>query len=75
MTQFHFDSAKKIEAKAHDFRGISPRKSFSPPYTPEPIAIVKRINSTIAEVVWTVLVQANLPKCLLPFALKHAIYV
>ena len=50
-------------------------KSFSPPYTPELIGIAERVNRTMVEAALSMLIQANLPSCLWPFALKHAIHV
>lgn len=46
-----------------------------PPYTPELNAIYERINRTLEEAASSLLIQAKLPGCLCPFALKHVIYV
>lgn len=50
-------------------------QSFSPPYTPEHNAIAERINRTLCDAARSLLIQASLPSCLWPFALKHVIYV
>ena len=55
--------------------GGKENKSISPPYTPELNGIAERVNRTMVEGSLAMLIQANLPSCLWPFALKHAIYV
>ena len=55
--------------------GVNQNKSFSPPYTPELNGIAERVNRTMVEAALSMLIQANLPSCLWPFALKHGIHV
>lgn len=50
-------------------------QSFSPPYTPELNAVAERVNRTIIESARSMLIQADLPHCLWPYAAKHVMYV
>ena len=59
----------------NDIGGVNQNKSFSPPYTPELNGIAERVNRTMVEAALSMLIQANLPSYLWPFALKHAIHV
>lgn len=75
IAKVHSDNAEEYIAlqdnPAHDLQGTS----FSPPYTPEHNAIAERINRTMEEAARALLLQANLPECLWPYALKHVIHV
>lgn len=46
-----------------------------PPYTPELNGISERVNRTMVETSRALLIQADLPRCLWPFALKLVILV
>lgn len=50
-------------------------KSHSPPYRPEHNSIAERVNRTVEDAARSILIQAKLPECLWPFALKHVMYV
>lgn len=50
-------------------------QSISPPYTSELNAIAERVNRNIVETDLSPLIQASLPRCLWPFALKQVAYV
>lgn len=75
IQKLHSDGAKEYKALENYFGGSGLNKSFSPPYTPEHNAIAERINRTLCDAARALLIQANLPVCLWPFALKHVIYV
>ncbi len=75
IQKLHSDGAEEYKALENYFGGNRMSKSFSPPYTPEHNAIAERINRTLGDAVRSLLIQANLPPCLWPFALKHVIYV
>lgn len=75
ITKFHSDGAKEYVALQNDLGGDGMNKSFSPPYTPELNGIAERVNRTMVEAARSLLIQADLPRCLWPFALKHVIYV
>ena len=71
----HSDGAKEYIALQNDIGGVNQNNSFSPPYTPELNRIAERVNRNMLEAALSMLIQANLPSCLWPFALKHAIHV
>ena len=75
IKKLHSDGAKEYLALQDSLGGGEESKSFSPPYTPELNGIAERVNRTMVEGALAMLIQANLPSCLWPFALKHAIYV
>jgi len=75
IQQLHSDGAEEYKALENYFGGSGISKSFSPPYTPEHNAIAERINRTLGDAARSLLIQANLPTCLWPFALKHVVYV
>lgn len=54
---------------------MSQNKSFAQPYTPELNGIAQRVNHTMVEAALSMLIQASLPSCLRPIAVKHTIYV
>lgn len=49
--------------------------STSLPNTPDLNGIAERSNRTLMEATRSLLCQANLPRCLWPFALKHAVLI
>ena len=71
----HSDCAKEYVSLQDAFRGEGVEKTFSPPYTPEHNGIAERVNRTVIEASRSLLIQANLPSSLWPFALKHVVYV
>lgn len=75
ISKIHSDGAKEYVALQKDLGGVVGDNSFSPPHTPELNAIAERINRTMVEAARSSLLQASLPGCLWPFALKHVIYV
>lgn len=75
ITKLHSDGAKEYVALQNDLGGVDGDKSFSPPHTPELNGIAERVNRTMVEAALALLIQANLPRCLWPFALKHVVYV
>lgn len=77
VIQLHSDGAKEYKAICFDYdsSAINVHKTFSAPYTPEHNAIAERVNRTMVEAARALLIQADLPTCLWPFALKHAINV
>lgn len=75
MNKVHSDGAKEYLALQDSLGGREEKKSFSPPYTPELNGIAERVSRTMVEGALAMLIQANLPSCLWPFALKHAIHV
>lgn len=75
VIHLHCDEGKEYETIDMDFKGNGIEKSVSPPYTPKLNAIAERLNRALTEAARSVLIEANLPKCLRPFALKHVIYV
>jgi len=75
IIKVHSDGAKEYVALQNDLGGGGSNKSFSPPYTPELNAIAERVNRTMVEAARSLLIQADLPPCLWPFALKHVIHV
>ena len=75
ISMVHSDGAKEYIALQNDIGGVNQNKSFSPPYTPELNGIAERVNRTMVEAALSMLIQANLPSCLWPFALKHAIHL
>jgi len=70
----HSDNAKEYVRLGKDLGG-GVDKSFAPAYTPELNAIAERVNRTIEDASRSMLIQANLPTCLWPFAVKHVVYV
>lgn len=75
IQKLHSDGAKEYKSLGKFFGGEDINNTFSPPYTPEHNAIAERINRTLCDAARSILIQANLPACLWPFALKHVIYV
>ena len=75
IAKIHSDGAKEYIALQNSLGGGEHNKSFSPPYTPELNAIAERVNRTMVEGALSMLIQANLPSCLWPYAVKHTIYV
>lgn len=77
IIQIHSDNAKEFLALQNDLGGlhVNRTKSFAPPHTPELNGIAERINRTMVEAALSLLIQADLPSCLCPFAFKHVIYV
>eukprot|EP00171_Calliarthron_tuberculosum_P002470 IDg2470t1 len=67
--------AGEYRAIAGDARASGIKQSFSAPYTPEHNAIAERVNRTIVESARSMLIQANLPHCLWPFAIKNVVSV
>jgi len=74
LMKLHSDGAEEYKAILNDFGGVVFEKSFSPPYTPELNGIAERVNRTMIEASRSLLIQAKLPKCLWPYALKHVIH-
>jgi len=75
IKRLHSDGAKEYIALQNDLGGVGGDNSFSPPYTPELNGIAERVNRTMVEAALALLIQADLPRCLWPYALKHVIYV
>ena len=75
IAKVHSDGAREYIALQNSLGGGDENKSFSPPYTPELNAIAERVNRTMVEGALSMLIQADLPSCLWPFAIKHVIYV
>lgn len=74
IKRLHSDQAKEYIHLGNDL-GEDVLKSYSPPYTPELNAIAERVNRTIADAARSILIQADLPSCLWPFAVKHVTYI
>lgn len=74
IKELHSDQAKEYLRLGHDL-GEHVKKSCSPPYTPQLNAIAERVNRTIGDASRSMLIQANFPTCLWPFAVKHAVFV
>jgi hypothetical protein len=49
--------------------------TYSAPYTPENNPISERGNRTLFDAARTLLIEAGLPTCFWPFAIKHVVYV
>jgi len=75
FSKLHSDGAKEYMALQKELGGDDEDNSFSPPYTPELNGIAERVNRTIVESALALLIQAKLPRCLWPFAVKHVTYV
>lgn len=75
IREVHSNGAVKYKALMGGDDTQKIHKTFSPPYTSELNAIAERVNRTMIEAARSMLIQANLPNCLRPFSLKHAIYV
>ena len=75
VAKLHSDGAQEYVALQKSLGGGEDNNSFSPPYTPELNGIAERVNRTMVEGALAMLIQADLPKCLWPFALKHVVYV
>ena len=75
VSKIHSDGAKEYIALQDSLGGGDENKSFSPPYTPELNAIAERVNRTMVEGARAMLIQADLPLCLWPYAIKHVMYV
>lgn len=71
----HSDGAEEYKALQKSITGLSFRQTFSSPYTPEHNAVAERANRTIVEGARAILIQARLPSCLWPFAVKHVLSV
>ena len=76
----HSDGALEYRSIKYDFGGAgdireSIQKSYYPPNTTEHNSIAEPFNRTMIEDGRFLLIQADLPKCLWPYALKHATYV
>ena len=75
IKSLHSDGAKEYVRLQQEVSSNGVNVSFSAPYTPEHNAIAERVNRTLVEAARTLLIQANLPGCLWPFALKQVVYV
>ena len=75
LSILHSDGAKEYKRLENELGGKEIESSFSPPYTPELNGIAERVNRTMVEGARTCLIQAGLPDCLWPFALKHVMNV
>lgn len=71
----HSDGALEYKALPNNLGGIKVNKFFSAPYTPEHNGIAERINRTIMDAARSLLIQADLPVCLWPFAVKQVLFV
>jgi hypothetical protein len=49
--------------------------TYSAPYSPENNPISERGNRTLFDAARTLLIEAGLPTCFWPFAIKHVVYV
>lgn len=80
IQELHSDGAKEYIGLQNNGGGGNENfgnfdQSFSAPYTPEHNAIAERVNRTIVEAARSLLIQAELPLCLWPYALKHVVHV
>jgi len=74
FSKLHSDGAKEYIALQKNLGGELDN-SFSPPYTPELNGVAERVNRTIVESALALLIEANLSRCLWPFAVKHVAYI
>ena len=74
VKKLHSDQAKEY-LRLDKTLGQSITNTYSPPYTPELNAIAERVNRTIEDASRSMLIQANLPTCLWPFAVKQVAYI
>lgn len=72
--RIHSDGGKEYVRLEKNLGGYI-AKSFYPPYTPELDAISRRVNGKMEDAARSLLIQANLPVCLWPFALKKVFRV
>ena len=75
IRSLHSDGAKEYVRLQRIMSEGDTKTSFSCPYTPEHNAIAERVNRTIVEGARTLLIQADLPSSLWPFAVKNVIHV
>eukprot|EP00171_Calliarthron_tuberculosum_P009110 IDg9110t1 len=75
VLRLHSDNAAEYRVISSDSRSSGVEQSFSPPYTPEHNAIAERVNRTIVEPARSMWIQANLPHCLWPYAVKNVVSV
>jgi hypothetical protein len=68
----HSDGGKEYEILE---RLEDPLATYAAPYTPENNPISKIGNITLFDAARTLLVEADLPACFWPFAIKHVVYV
>jgi hypothetical protein len=68
----HIDGAKEYE-KLERFEDHL--ATYSAPYTPENNEISERGNRTLFDAARTLPIEADLPACFWPFAIKHIVYV
>lgn len=71
----HSDGSKEYIRLQKNISEDDTCTSFSAPYTPEHNGIAERVNRSIIEAARTLLIQANLPKCLWTFAVKHVVKI
>ena len=74
IKKIHSDNAKEYIRLGNDLGG-GIDKSYAPKYTPELNAVAERVNRTIEDASRSMLIQANLPTCLWPFAVKQVVYI
>lgn len=72
--KLYTDGAQEYIVLQNSLGGGEKDKSFSLLYTPELNEIAEPVNRTFVRGALAILIQANLPSCLWPFAVKHAIY-
>lgn len=75
VKKLHTDSAREYIALQNFLEGGDINKSISPPYIPELNGIAERVNRIMVEATLLMLIQADLPPSLRPYAEKHATYV
>jgi hypothetical protein len=72
IVRVHSDGGKEFEKLARLEDHLA---TYSAPYTPENKPISERGNITLLDAARTLLIEADLPACFWPFAIKHVIYV
>ena len=70
----HDDIAKEYASLQTDF-GRKVMKTFSPPYTPQMNATAEPINRTLCNAAGSMLIPADLPTEVWPFAMKNVVYI
>jgi hypothetical protein len=72
IVRVHSDSGKEYEKLERLEDHLA---TYSAPYTPENNPISERGNRTLFDAARTLPIEADLPACFWPFAIKHVVYV